>query len=227
MIFERARRELNLGDFKDFSGPIDCGKADVRIPFDNQYILRMLIKKPGERLYCVPSELNWIYGCLFRTALTQSINGFNPDKDFVYITVRHGVVSSVTDDEWHVDGFSMRKPHRPEQNYIWSSSNPTEILNQGFEFPDDFYPMKHNIHQFFQDNASGPITTLEPQRLYLIDPYIVHRRPKLEIGTLRTFFRISFVPIEIEDDTCTQNPRREPVVYGRQDIRNSLTRYGV
>jgi hypothetical protein len=42
---------------------------------------------------------------------------------------------------------------------------------------------------------------------------------------MRTFWRVSFVPIEIEDDTCTQNPLLPRKVHGRSDIRNVLVRY--
>lgn len=146
---------------------------------------------------------------------------------FVYITVRSGPVVSVTDDLWHVDGFSMRVPHPPEQNYIWSNCHGTEWLDQEFVLPSDFDPMRHNIHQYFQDRARPEnIRVLEPHVLYGIDPYVVHRRPQVPAGVFRTFFRISFVPIEIEDDTCTVNPylpREKP--YARKDIRERLARY--
>ena len=121
----------------------------------------------------------------------------------------------------------MRVAHRPEQNYIWTDVNPTEVLLQKFDIPVDFDPFKHNLHKYFQDNGREELTmTLRPKHLALIDPYIVHRRPQIPLGTQRCFFRISFIPIEIEDDTCMQNPLLPSKIYNREDIRNTLIPYG-
>jgi len=121
----------------------------------------------------------------------------------------------------------MRVPHPPEQNYIWADCFGTEVLRQKIELPNDFDPMKHNIHQYFQDQADANYTqVLKTKTLYAIDPYVIHRRPNLPRSVWRTFFRISFIPIEIEDDTCSINhliPRKKP--YGRKDIRETLVRY--
>jgi hypothetical protein len=120
----------------------------------------------------------------------------------------------------------MRIPHAPEQNYIWSDCHPTEVLKQNFYIPGDFDPMVHNLHQFIQDRATVEPETLRPNRLYQIDPYIVHRRPQVPAGTQRSFFRISHVPIEIEDDACQHNPLLPHDFYDRSvDIRETLIRY--
>lgn len=222
-IEDRARTNLSLSVYEHASRELNSWAVDLDVPAD-QYILRMPILTPDSNGFKIPEELKWI-----DRALSRAINGqfgigkFHP---FVYVTVRSGVVRSVSDDEWHVDGFSMRLPHAPEQNYIWSDSYGTEILDQQFKIPEDFDPFKHNLHQFFQDRATVAPTVLRTGHLYQIDPYIVHRRPSVPVGTVRTFLRISFVPIEIEDDTCTQNPllpQRAP--YNRTDIRKTLERY--
>jgi hypothetical protein len=205
--------------------PIDMGPSDPWVPVDEQMILRMLIKHP-ETGFRIPDELLWLDETIHW--LTGIQRQQQVENNFIYVTVRHGVVSSVDDDVWHVDGFSMRVPHVPEQNYIWTDSNPTEILNQEISLPDDFDPMKQNVHQYFQDVAREENTfTLRAGRIYGIDPYVIHRRPKLPAGTRRTFFRISFVPVEIEDDTNTPNPLLETRSYGRigTEIRKSLSRY--
>ena len=91
----------------------------------------------------------------------------------------------------------------------------------------NFDPLKHNIQTFYQDRAdNSKVRQCEANRVHLIDPYCVHRRPKGTNGIVRTFWRISFIPIEIEDDTCTINnlmPYKKK--YGRKDIRETLTRY--
>ena len=197
--------------------------ALLDIPED-QYVLRMLVMSPESNGVRLPPELQWLRSTLELCMYMQAEIGKR--HPYVYITVRSGVVRSVSDDEWHVDGFSMRVPHEPEQNYVWTDSCPTEYLDQQFVIPDDFDPLKHNLHQFFQDRADDACICLLPsQHLHQIDPYVVHRRPRVEAGTRRTFFRISFVPIQIEDDNNTANPLLPVPVFGRTDVRTHLTRY--
>jgi len=189
-------------------------------------ILRMMVRRP-ETGFCIPEQLEWLAPAIGLTDQIQRVN--NIPSQFVYVTVRSGIVTSTTDDLWHVDGFSMRVPHIPEQNYIWTDKSGTEELNQKIDLPEDFDPLKHNIHQYFQDVARPENRrTLEEKTLYGIDPYVIHRRPPLTAGIRRTFFRISYVPIEIEDDTCMINPYMpKRALYGRKDIRYSLDRYSV
>jgi hypothetical protein len=225
-IVERSRRNLHPSLFKDAAREvIEIPHQPPAWPVD-QYILRMMIRSPRTGgSYLVPTELQWLTKTI---KLTDEIQRRNfPDQPFCYVTVRAGQVRSVTDDLWHVDGFSMRIPHGPEQNYIWSNCYSTEVLDQEFVIPDDFDPFKHNIHQFFQDRADlSKVRHLKEKHLALIDPYIVHRRRNtIPPGTFRVFFRISHVPIEIRDDACTPNPLLPPVVYGQKDFRHSLTRY--
>jgi hypothetical protein len=189
-----------------------------------QHILRMMVKTPDIDVCKLPDELMWIKPALDAVANVQHISfGMHP---FVYITVRSGVVKTTADGLWHVDGFSMRTPHKPEQNYIWTNSHPTEVLDQQFSIPADFDPLKHNLHTYFQDNAdNSKIRLLDSGFLHIIDPYVVHRRPAVPVGTQRSFVRISFVPIEIEDDTCMHNPLLPQKFYNRIDIRKSLVSY--
>lgn len=221
-IFARAQRLLNLKDYAVYTPPLDCGKPErLTPPAERQYVLRMMVRRQNDEDFTVPPELAWLDDVVRDCARLQLENGLDPQNDFVYLTVRHGLVTTEEDDLWHVDGFSMRHPHRPEQNYIWADSFPTEILNQAFDFPPDFDPRKHNIHTFFQQHADpSKATTLTPSRLFLIDPYIVHRRPKISAGCLRTFFRVSFIPVEIDDDTCMQNPLFPPKTYDRDGVKD-------
>lgn len=196
----------------------------VATPTHEQHILRMMVRAPGGDLK-IPAELGWLEPTIHLTEAAQAADGI--ECKFVYVTVRHGIVKTRTDDTWHVDGFSMRTPHIPEQNYVWTSNLGTEHLDQNINIPEGFDPMKHNIHLYFQDVADDRnIKVLDTNTLWRIDPYVVHRRPQVPHNTWRTFFRISYIPIEIEDDTCMVNPlipREKP--YGRVDIRRTLQRY--
>lgn len=221
---ERALRLLSLSMYEnaDIQDSLKQPSFCELQPPSDQYILRMMVKGPSTHGWAIPPALDWLRSTIisldeYQRAVMQV------EHPYVYVTVRSGVVRSMTDDEWHVDGFSMRKPHAPEQNYIWSSHTGTEIAVQNFRILDTLDPKRHNIHQYFQRRVDPrTVERLLPQHLYLIDPYVVHRRPRMAPGTQRAFVRISFVPIEIEDDTCTPNPLLPAKHYGRTDIRKQL-----
>lgn len=223
-IEERARKLVDLGIYAKANQELNSYPVDGSLVPHDQYILRMMIRGPKTEGYVVPNELKWIEPMVIRADAEQRKLGVN--HPYVYVTVRCGPMKSVSDDVWHVDGFSMRVPHVTEQNYIWSDHTPTEILKQNFAFPSDFHPMVYNIHQFFQDRAlDRNVEQLEAWRMYQLDVYNVHRRPRIEAGTPRRFFRISFVPIEIESDDCQPNPLLPARVYNRDDVRKRLIRY--
>lgn len=221
---ERARMRLDhrqpFGDH-----PRSVAYFMGRPPKEEQHILRMMIRHPasGDRLF-LPKQMQWLESTIYMLDEYQRERFVS--HPFVYVTIRHGIVKSVTDDEWHVDGFSMRIEHPPEQNYICATDYPTEILDRRLLLPGDFDPLRHNIHHYFQDfHSDAPHYSLDPYKIYLIDPYVIHRRPSVPAGTWRTFWRVSFVPIEIEDDTCMPNPLMHQRRYNSKDFRHSLVRY--
>ena len=215
---ERTNSNLSLKFYAKTYAPILWRELLLDTPAE-QYILRMMVKRPDSDFH-IPLELRWL-----EKTILEAYEYMDYSKRFVYVTSRCGIVKSTTDDDWHVDGFSMRVPHVPEQNFIWSDCYPTEILDQQFVIPDDFDSMKHNLHHYFQDNAEeNKAYSLQENYVHILDPYVIHRRPKVPEGTMRRMFRISFVPIEIEDDTCSQNSLLPSGPYGREDIRKSLHR---
>lgn len=226
-VADRAKNLLSHKNPFGFSAERCLSPFRLDPPKDEQYILRMMVRAPWTKGFQIPAELDWLRGMIHICDSLQISDAIN--NRFVYVTVRHGIVKSTTDDLWHVDGFSMRVPHIPEQNYIIANTNGTEVLEQQVQLPEDFDPMKHNIHQYFQDVANEQnVKTLEDNTIYRIDPYVIHRRPSVTAGIMRTFVRVSFIPIEIEDDTCMVNPqipRLNP--YNRSDVRNVLQRYPV
>jgi hypothetical protein len=221
---DRANRNLNLNDFSYPSLPICIESKKYNIPFERQYILRMMVRSPESDGLRIPEELEWLKDTIQGCDTLQKSMGLK--NQYVYITVRHGIVTSETDDIWHVDGFSMRREHVPEQNYIWTNVEPTEYAEQAFPIPDDFDAMKHHLHWYLDEQVRQEnIRQCEAGNIYLIDPYCVHRRPKQTAGIHRTFWRISFIPIEIEDNQCQQNPLMPKKIYSNEDIRKVLIRY--
>ena len=184
-------------------------------PRGRQYILRMPVRHPNTGLQ-IPPELEW---------LRKSITQFDDQRyPYYYVTVRSGLVTSVTDDEWHVDGYSMRVPQEPEVDYLWSDAYPTEFLLGNFVPPPSFDPLKHNLHWWLQDYAKGEVFRGDPYVWTKITPYVVHRRPQVPANVWRTMVRLSLIPLEIEDPNATPNPLL-PVNYPpRADIRTTMLR---
>lgn len=176
----------------------------------------------------IPEELAWTANLVCRAVMHQ--NHIGSTNRFCYITVRHGHIRSSLDDVWHVDGFSMRTPHVPEQNYIWSSWNATEFGICPVELPEDFDPLVHNIQYFLQEEMDerGLIWQGKERHIYVADPYVIHRRPHSPEQVWRTFVRVSFTAIPIEDRNNYYNPALPDLHFDRDglaDFRDQLERY--
>jgi hypothetical protein len=234
----RAKVALNLAQYSEVNEPVLVADNVLKeCPHKRQYVLRMLIQEPFSG-FQIPEELEWTRSLVELSARHQE-EFLKVRQPFCYITVRHGLVESVRDEEWHVDGFSMNITHLPEQNYVATSCYPTEYFEGPFPIPSDFDPFRHNIHTLFQsqikekERALREVKprfkprTLKSGSLWAIDPYIVHRRPKVPVGVVRTFVRVSFTPIEISDKNNTQNyliPRNYQRD-GVKDFRDKLIDY--
>ncbi len=225
-FIDRNLKALNVNQYSKENKPLFVGELDLILPEERQYVLRCLIKRPFEEL-ALPKELEWTKPLIDLAVNNQKKLGIS--QPFCYLTIRHGIVDTVTDDEWHVDGFSMGITHLPEQNYLWASHTPTEYVIKKLTFPEDFNPINHNIHNYIQDTMScdDKIETLSAKTVYCFDPYFIHRRPKQTLDSHRTFIRVSFTPIEINDINNTFNPWL-PTHYKRdavKEFRNKLQHY--
>lgn len=226
---ERFERPLNLLQFSRINDALAIGIAPslMNTPTETQMILRMCVESPYSRGMQVPPEIHWLKPAisLAKSFQRHKVRVTHP---YTYITVRHGMCLSEKDDEWHVDGFSMRNTHLPDANYVASTGpHTTEYAFQPFDVPLSFDPLKHNINQFLAKRVEERnIRAMAPMMLYFIDPYVVHRRPPLSKGTQRTFIRVSFTNLEIPDINNTVNPMINTSHYTRdgvKDFRNLLT----
>lgn len=223
-ITQRSTRLVNVGEFANTGVPEALGTLDLKCPEERQYILRMAIRAEGGQ-FIMPPAIQWLDKLLLK-AFTHQFR-LKTNHPFCYVTVRHGLVESQTDDEWHVDGFSTREAHIPEQNYVWCSAVGTEYVPLEVQVPSAFNPLVHNVNLYLRDFIDADrIASCEAGKLYCFDPYILHRRPPTTAGMMRTFVRVSFVPIEINDVNNTQNPLL-PRTYTRDGVqhRNTLTAY--
>ena len=225
---DRFERPINLVQFSQANPPLRVGIVDVTPPREEQKVLRMLVQSPYSGGLQVPEELQWLRGPIARATNYQR-EKVGVRHPYTYITVRHGLVTTRTDDLWHVDGFSMKYHHLPEANYLFTfGDQTTEYAEQSFDFPSDFDPLRHNVHLFFQRRVKPEsIRRLHYGTMYMMDPYVVHRRPPDASGW-RTFVRISFTPIEIPDVNNTTNhliPTAHYSVDGVKGFRNQLLDY--
>jgi hypothetical protein len=238
-IANRAQKVLNLEQYLygNYNTLEEVGKCyfDYYSTPKRQYILRMLIHSPEKELYQIPEELKWTFPFVARCYEWQK-QKIKIKHPYTYLTIRRGLVTTQTDDKWHVDGFSMRYNHLPEQSYLWANNHPTEYLNVPMSIPEDFDPLKHNLHLYIQDflkfHKNNGIKHLVKQAnyhtIYCFDPYVIHRRPTVPAGTYRTFLRLSFSPIPIRDDNNTPNPLLPQPNFnydGVKDFRDKLVRY--
>jgi hypothetical protein len=229
VIKNRGKEIINLSFYNQVNKAICITDKLLKLhpPAEKQYVLRILIRDNVDQSFMLPEELMWVLPMLMLADEYQN-NVLGIKHSFVYITVRHGFVESTTDDEWHVDGFSTKVSHIPEQNYIWCNNYPTEVLINPMKIPSTFDPSKHNLQYYIQDNAhEGNIITTAAENVYCIDPYVIHRRPTVPIGAKRTFVRISYVPIAIRDKNNTPNSLLPTINYLEDGVakRNTLLRY--
>lgn len=201
----RAWKPLNLQEYRHAHLPEYVAPCYLVFPENPLYILRMLIRSQNEDQYSAPDNLFFLKPFIDACIAYQK-KYVRVRHPFLYLTVRHGPVVSETDDEWHVDGFSMKYNHLPEQSYIWANHSPTQFGTVELDIKG-FNPAKHNIHKLIQRHNPLPAVGSRPNAIYCIDPYIIHRRPpNLNKDAWRSFVRVTFSPIEIRDVNNTLNP---------------------
>jgi hypothetical protein len=208
-----------LGDFRQLDPPTEINLVSPPpCPYDSQMILRMLVR-PKYGVWRIPAELKWLEETIVTLAmLDRTITGIK--DSWCYVTVRHGPVSTKTDDEWHFDGASFRTTLIPERNYIWVDHTPMQYKVGEVVFPPDFDPCRHNLFPYASSALEGqPIQTGEAKRWYLINPFCLHRRDPSATGQ-RTFIRISFPDIEGRDISNTSNSLLDTPAWGRDPVRD-------
>lgn len=222
---DRFSSIVSLSQYSKNYQPLFVGVPEFSPPPQDQYILRMLIDSPYSG-FQLPEELAWTLP-IIDMARDYQLSQVGIRHPFTYLTVRHGLVRTKTDAAWHVDGFSVRYNHLPEANYLIVSHSGTHYAPRPFVFPSDFDPLRHNVHSFFARRIRD-FKSINQGQLYLLDPYVVHRRPPRIVGMQRTLVRASFIPIEIPDINNTRNPliaTPHYVIDGIKGFRNNLITY--
>lgn len=218
-----------IEDYKVLDAPeFVCKDYGISVPFEEQMILRMLVRpKYGD--WYIPKSLQYLCDTIGDMA-DYDFKRTGIKDSWCYVTVRHGKITSKTDDEWHFDGASFRTDIIPERNYVWVNNHPTEYKVGTLAIPADFDPIQHNLFTF----AAHQLRDSEVRRTahctwYLLSPFCLHRRPKINNeDVFRTFIRICFTDIEGRDINNTTNPLLPTPFYGRNPVetfRNKLKDY--
>jgi hypothetical protein len=222
--FHKIKR---ISDYGNLTVPHEVGgvpNPDVGSVADTyRYTLRLLLQPKYGKPLGLPEGLEGMNDAVRQILLLdRSIC----EHSWCYMTCRIGEVASVNDDAWHFDGASFRTDTIPERNYVWCDSYPTEYKVGSIDIPDGFDPLRYDISEYAGRAATHlPTKTVEPKTWYRIDPFCLHRRPYVPIGTIRSFVRVSFIDVEIRDAKNTPHPALRTEAYGRDpatEFRGSL-----
>lgn len=222
------RNLKKISDYEMLDIPESVICPHPAIPVENEfYILRMLVRpKYGD--FRIPESLGFLSDTI------RLLSQYDRERtgiydSWCYVTIRHGEVSSKTDDDFHFDGASFRTDIIPERNYVWVNHTGTEYKTGELKFPSDFNPLLHNIFTFVENRLKDkPIERMDAKQWYMLSPFCLHRRPKITNGVKRTFYRICFSDIEGRDINNTNNPLIPTPFYGRNPVdsfRNKLLDY--
>lgn len=227
-------KPFNLNQYLYPRPPIDLGLLDVTDCPVN--VLRMPLKfpksstwmTPGNQ-YRIPRALKKLMPIIERVSEYEKFINPNHDSWFCHITFDHSRVKAGEHHRFpgfHGDGIQGTKltpKEIVEHSYIMATSPSTEFCLQPF-FLKHLDEAKHNFFLEFdrqakETNVYGSL----PNHLYLIDPYMVHRTPKIKYEQDRVFLRITYSPIELQHPKNTNNPLFEGQEYReRVDIRQNL-----
>lgn len=209
--------------------PIDMGLVDYDhiMPIN---VLRMPLKFPNTD-YRIPKELASLERLIKRCAEYEAFINPNHKDYFCHITHDFSVVKKNMHHRFpgfHGDGIQGTKitpKVNAEHSYILTSNPPTEFCLQPF-FLKHLDEAKHNYFLEFDKQArEDNIYRTLPNHLYLIDPYMVHRSPKIKTDIARLFIRITFAATELQHPKNTVNPLFVGQEYHKRiDIRSDLTR---
>lgn len=227
IAYDSMFKPFSLSQFIYVRPPIDMGLTDK--PECDVNVLRMPLKFPGT-FYKVPESVAGLMPLIKRIAEYESFINPQHDETFCHITFDKSVVSR---GEYHrfpgfhgdgIQGTKLTPKVLVEHSYILSSSPPTEFCLQPF-FLKHLDESKHNYFLEFDKQAKKEnIYRTLPNHLYLIDPYMVHRTPKITRKVNRVFFRMTYAFTELQHPKNTVNPMFFGQQYDkRADVREHLT----
>jgi len=216
----RFQKLKTLKDFETLTPPSKIAyNKKPQCPFEEQMVLRMLIRPKYSSKFFIPDCLEWLRPHIEHFYSYDSmVTGIH--NKWCYVTVRHGIEKE-PDNNWHLDGGSLRVELIPERNYIFVSEYGIEYKTGTVNFDEDFDPVKQNLFSYILNNISNEEDHVTmPGKWLLVHPFVFHRRSPKAVGANRTFIRITFPDIEIRDVNCTQNPLLPTDAFGRDPVKS-------
>jgi hypothetical protein len=222
-------KPFNLSQYLSPRLPIDMGLVwEDSTPKSQTNVLRLPLKFPGTN-YRIPQELRGVADLIKRVAEYEKF--INPDHDTCFCHITYDT-STVNPGEYHrfpgfhgdgIQGTKLTPKVNVEHSYIVVTSPPTEFCLQPF-FLKHLDEAKHNFFKEFDRQAHDVnLYSSLPGHLYLIDPYMVHRTPKITAPVERTFMRITYAFTELQHPKNTINPFFQGQEYEKRiDIRENL-----
>lgn len=234
IAYQSLFKPFSLNQYLYPRPPIDMGNVEDKLGEEVcksiPNVLRMPLKFPNTN-YRIPKVMEPMLDFITLIAEYESyINKAHSDC-FCHITFDNSYVEMGQHHRFpgfHGDGIQGTKltpKVNVEHSYILTSSPPTEFCLQPF-FLKHLDESKHNFFLEFDKQAKDVnIYNSLPWHLYLIDPYMVHRTPKIMQNTNRIFVRVTYAFTELQHPKNTVNPLFEGQEYHKRiDIRQNLMR---
>ena len=226
IAYQSLFKPFNLNQYLYPRPPVDMGFVE---PVSSKInVLRMPLKFPGTG-YRIPRQLAVLEPLIRRCAEYEAFINPAHNNCFCHITHDLSDVEAGTHHRFpgfHGDGIQGTKltpKVNVEHSYILTTAPPTEFCLQPF-FLKHLDEAKHNYFLEFDKQAKeANVYGSLPNHLYLIDPYMVHRTPKIKKKVRRLFLRITYAFTELQHPKNTVNPLFAGQEYHKRvDIRENL-----
>ena len=210
LFVQEVNSVFNLDFLKTTREPIEVGKFNF-ITFPTTRLNHYMIKSNDSD--------DIIFGDIKDEEIKRFVNEcyslqkkFNKDNRYIYLTIDQNIVSpgkTLREAGWHLDGLqgdevSVKK--NADYQFIWSDSLPTKFCTQEFDI-DELDLSKVNAFKFLGKQViESRCYLLNPNTIYLMNPYHLHEASQAKTETFRKFVRLSFTQTPITSVKMTINP---------------------
>lgn len=211
-IFGTIGNAWNPAEFARPHTPVRLGRATcLQSQNARVRVLDMPIRFPGTN-YRVPRELAGFIGDIDRIADYDSLLMRGDTSRYCYLTVDFGTVpagKTPRNGGCHVDGFQGERiqPKVPiDHTYIAVSAVPTVFYKQTWDV-GGLDPKHDNFfHAFDQQANPSAERMIDPNAIYLMDAYSVHKCSVPTEATFRIFLRMAYSVRQFDRLGNTHNP---------------------
>lgn len=219
--------------------PESVGIIDVDLPGGTSELEMMCylyqpIKVPGTYAWAnyLEPRLKPFYDMILMAENHETIRGGDCkqalrtlDESYYYLTVKNLFVTKdnvANRPGWHTDGFGG-----DDVNYTWCDKFPTIFSRSKFTDIDPDHAV--SMHQFDMQAKPNDDYELPEKMLTRLDPFVVHRTPKVVREGMRTFFKLSISKHPYNLKGNSKNPLLPDLnwkEYDRSGVRNDPVYHG-